>query len=218
MYNQLIYFIVVLILFSLQQPEKASGVSHSNALYIAVFFLAFVFYCKATFEKFLRRALRGLSPSFFVRRYYLLQARLSVLALGFLVLDIYLFQLKHFLRIIPWFDTSSTISGLVGLAIYLIHMGVIWYYGQPAYRAVLGSSVSRLSFLRGNLSFSFVILLPWCLISMVVDLFESIRVPAYIGSDLGEYLVVVLAMIGFVFLAPGRSCVCGDANRSPITT
>jgi Zn-dependent protease with chaperone function len=202
MYNQLIYFIVVLILFSLQQTEKASAVSHSDALYIGVLFLAFVFYCKTVFEKFLRQASRGLSPSFFVRRYYFLQTRLSILALGLLVLYIYLFQLKTFLSFIPWFDKSSTVSGLVGLAIYLIHLSVIWFYAHPAHQAVHNSPVKRFSFLQGNITFASVILVPWFLISLVTDLLQLIKVPAFLNSDLGEIFVVGLTMVGFVLLGP----------------
>ena len=202
MYNQLIYFIVVLILFSLQQPGKVSAVSNSNALYMGVIFLGFVFYCRAVFEKFLRQVSRGLSPSLSMRRYYFIQARLSVLALVLIALYIFMFHLMAYLSVIPWFDKSGTVSGLAGLAIYLIHLGVIWFWGHPAYQAVHHSLVNRFSFLKGNLAFTSAILIPWFLISSVVDLLQFIKLPSFLNSDSGEILIVMLTMAGFVLFAP----------------
>jgi Zn-dependent protease with chaperone function len=203
MYNQIVYFIVVLILFSLQQQTgKAPAASPSNAMYSAVLFLSFALYCRAVFEKFLRQASRGVPLSVLTRRYYYLQARLSILALGLLVIYIYIFNLKIFLRIIPGFDKFGTISGITGIAIYLIHLGIIWYWGHPAYQTVHNLPVSRFSFIKGNLSFASVILMPWFLISMVSDLLQFIKLPAFLGSDLGEILLVALTMVGFVLFGP----------------
>ena len=203
MYNQLIYFIVVLLLFSTQRPAgKPPAVSWQDALYIVTLFFFFVLYCRRTFARLRRATDRGVAPAALTRAHYRAQALLSVVALGFLVVYLYAFNLGAYLRVIPGFDRFMTISGLAGLLIYLVHLAVIWFWSYPVDQAIFGVRVSRTHFIKEHLSFTSVILVPWFLISTVVDLLQFIKTPSFMASDFAQILLVVAALMGFVLFGP----------------
>ena len=203
MYNQLIYFIVVLLLFSVQrQTGKPPAVSGQDAFYIAALFFFFILYCRRTFKRLQKAADRGVRLAVLTRAHYRAQALLSVVAIGFLAVYLYAFNLGILLRVIPGFDKFMTISGIAGLVVYLVHMAVIWYWSYPSHQAIFGVSVSRTQFIKGHLSFTSVILIPWFLISTVIDLLQFVRVPSFMASDFAQILLVALALIGFVLFGP----------------
>jgi Zn-dependent protease with chaperone function len=203
MYNQLIYFIIVLLLFSVQrQTGKPSAAPWSDALYIAALFGFFVFYCRRTFEKLLKAADRGIPFSALIRAHYRSQALLAVTAIGFLAVYLYAFNLGAYLSVIPGYDKFMTISGIAGLVIFLVHLAVIWFWSQPIYQIVFGVKVSRAHFIKGQLSFTSVILIPWFLISTVTDLLQFIKTPSFMTTDFGQILLIAFTLIGFVLFGP----------------
>ncbi|MGC9965072.1 MAG: M48 family metalloprotease [Syntrophobacteraceae bacterium] len=203
MYNQLIYFIVVLLLFSVQrQTGKPHAVSLPDILYIAILFCFFVLYCRRTFQRLRKAADLGAPLAAVTRAHYRAQALLSVVAIGFCAVYLYVFNLDACLRLIPGFDRFLTVSGLTGLVIYLIHLAGIWFWSHSTHQAIFGVGVSRSNFIRGNLSFTSVILVPWFLISIVTDLLQSIKTPSFMASDFAQLLLIVLAFVGFVLLGP----------------
>src|SRR5208337_1593330 len=203
MYNQLIYFIVVLLLFSVgRQTGKPSAASWSDALCITALFCFFVFYCRRTFEKLLKAADRGTPLSALVRAHYRSQALLSVTAIGFLAVYLYAFNLGAYLSVIPGYDKFMTISGIAGLVIFLVHLAVIWFWSQPTYQIVFGVKVSRAHFIKGQLSFTSIILVPWFLISTATDLLQFIKTPSFMATDFAQILLIAFTLIGFVLLGP----------------
>jgi Zn-dependent protease with chaperone function len=203
MYNQLIYFIVVLLLFSVQRPTgKPPAVSWPDIIYIAGLFCLFVLYCHRTFQRLRKAAERGVPPAALTRAHYRAQTLLSVTAIGFCAVYLYALNLDALLRAIPGFDRFLTVSGLVGLVIYLIHLAAIWFCSYPARQAVFGVSVSRSRFILGNLSFTSVILVPWFIISIVSDLLQSIKTPSFMASDFAQLLLIALTLVGFVLYGP----------------
>lgn len=190
-------------LFSVQrQTGKPPTAYGPDALYIAVLFCFFIFYCHRTFEKIQRAADRGVPFSALIRAHHRAQAVLSVTAIGFLAVYLYGFNLGAYLRIIPGYDKYMTISGLAGLAIFLLHLAVIWFYAHPTYRIVFDSTLSRARFIKGQLAFTSVILVPWFLISSVIDVLQFIKPPAFMTSNLAQMLLTSITLIGFVLFGP----------------
>lgn len=203
MYNQLIYFIVVLLLFSVQHEEgKPPSVSWPDILYIALLFCFFVLYCRTTFQRLRKTAAQGAPLAALTRARNRSQALLSVAAIGFIAVYLYAFNLGDYLRVIPGFDKFMTISGLTGLVIYLVHLAVIWFWSYSIHQAIFGGSTSRMHYVKGNLSFALVILIPWFLISVVADLLQLIKMPAFLASDFVQLLLIALILVGFVLLGP----------------
>lgn len=201
MYSQLIYFVIVLFLFGFQPPAKAAAVSYTNASYILAVFLFYAVYCRSAFQRIEKQASRGMLLSVVSHGYHITLTRFHILSIAWIFFYIYIFNLKLYLSLIPGFDAFSTVSGLTGIFIYLIHLCVIWYYSYPSYKIVHGTHVGRIEYIKANLSFSTVLLIPWLLISIVTDLFLFLKIP-FMSSDLGQTIVVSLALIAFVLLGP----------------
>ncbi|SPF40077.1 Tetratricopeptide TPR_2 repeat protein [Syntrophobacter sp. SbD1] len=203
MYNQLIYFIVVLLLFSVQrQTGKPPAAYWPDAFYIAALFCVFIFYCRRTFERLRKASGKGMPLSALTHAHYRAQTLLSIAAIGFLAVYIYAFNLTAYLRVIPGYDKFMTVSGIAGLIIFLIHLAVIWYWSHTTYQIMFGAKISRTDYIKGQLSFTSVILVPWFLISIATDLLQFIKAPSFMASDLGQVILISLTLTGFVLLGP----------------
>jgi Zn-dependent protease with chaperone function len=203
MYNQLIYFIVVLLMFGVQrQTGRMPAANWPDALFIAALFCFFAFYCRKAFQKIQKATDRGAPLPALTRAHYRTQTILSVTAICFLAVYLYGFNLGVFLRVIPGYDKYVTISGIAGLAIFMAHLAVIWYCGYPSYRIVFGSGMSRAHYIKGQLSFTSVILVPWLLISAVTDLLQFIKMPPFMASDFGQIVLISITLVGFVLFGP----------------
>jgi Zn-dependent protease with chaperone function len=201
MYNQLIYFVVALLLFSLQQPGKQASATPAGLLYaIAIFFL-YVLYCRTVFQR-IRRRVPVVSRSVLTVFYYRAQARLPILALVCLAIYVYVLDIKVFLRVLPGFDTFSMVSGLAGLGLYLLHLAVIWYLSHPVYREIHNSSISRAGFIKGSFSFNTIILVPWLLVTLISDLLQFLQPPAFLGTEMGQTASIGAVLLVFLLFAP----------------
>ncbi|MGC9196047.1 MAG: M48 family metalloprotease [Syntrophobacteraceae bacterium] len=203
MYNQLIYFIVVLALFGTAAPTGKPHLAHwQNGACIAAFFCFFILYCRRAFAKLRRGVDEGKARAALNRAYFRAEGFLSIAAIGFIALYLYVFNLGGYLCAIPGYSKFVTVSGLIGLTIYMLHMTVIWYFGQPVQEALTGSTSSRAQFIKGHASFSLVILIPWLLISIAADLLELIKAPAFMSSEMVQLGLIATALVAMVMLAP----------------
>jgi len=202
MYNQLIYFLIALLLFTMQQPGSLPLLSPLRTfLVVAGLWLLFALICQVTLRHFGNR-LWALSQSAATRRYHAIQSRLTILALGFLAIHIYLFNVKFYLQIIPGFAQSLALSGMVGIALFLVHLVALWVCSHQPYKQIFHSEISLFKFLKAHVAFVSAILIPWFLISLFSDLLQTIDLPHFLTGDLGDFLLLSLLLIAFVLFAP----------------
>lgn len=202
MYNQLIYFLLALVIFTLQQPGSLPLMPPlATFLAAAGLWLLFTVICRAVLHRFGSR-LWSLSQAAATRRYHAVQTRLTILALGFLATHIYLLNVKFYLQIIPGFARSLTISGIIGIAFFLVHLVPLWIYSHQPYRQIFHSELSLYTFLKAQLAFISAILVPWFLISLVSDLLQMIDLPDFLADGLRDLLLLSLLLIVFVLFAP----------------
>ncbi|ABK15709.1 M48 family metallopeptidase [Syntrophobacter fumaroxidans] len=203
MYSQFLYFIIVLLLFTMQQPGSSASLSLplTASMAAAVWgLLALAAY----------RACRGMSlaasdfsQSNLAARYHRLQFRLQILALSCFAFEVYVLDVKFYFNLIPFVEKSLSLSGLIGLALYLSHTTVIWFFSHPAYQAVFRSAIRRSAFIKTHLSFSSAILLSWLLVAIASDLLEAFKPFPPKWTATGEYAVLAGVMVLFMFFAPG---------------
>jgi len=202
MYSQLIYFLIALVLFTLQQPGSLPLTSPAKTFFSVLgLWLFFALICHLSLRHFGQRLWR-VSQSNATRQYHRIQNRLTILALAFLAIDIYIFNLKFYLQIIPGFDQSLAVSGIIGIGIFLAHLILIWIYSYPAYKKIFYSEIPLSRFLKGNIAFISAILIPWFLISLVSDILQAIKLPTFLTSDLGEFVLLFALLTIFVLFAP----------------
>jgi len=202
MYSQLIYLLVVLVLFTLQQPGAQPLLSPLETLLLALLLL-FVFglACHLSLRR-LNRATWYVPQSVLTRLYHRIENRLTILAVGFVAVDIYILNIKFYLQIIPGFDQSLTLSGITGIGLFLLHVFMIWLWSHPVYRNIYHSDITLPAFLKSQLAFISAILIPWFLISLASDLLQLIELPSLLGSELGQFLLLAILLLIFVLFAP----------------
>ena len=172
MFNNIIYFIVVLLIFNISfsdAPPEDFFLSTLIPLFLT--WLIFAMYSAKVFGHLLKRIREaGRSDGALTDRYQRINVRLSVLAIFLFAVAVYFFNVKQWLQLIWGFDSFSVLQGVLGLALFFFYLCTIWYFGYPVYKAIFRVAITRKSFIRSNLRFNLPILFPWLVLSFVYDL------------------------------------------------
>jgi Zn-dependent protease with chaperone function len=170
MFNNIIYFIIVLLVFNISYPDN----NHGNSLTycIAMMFICwsvFLFLCRLSFRRLVSRFGNNTEGKL-VSGYHNLIFRFSIFAILLFSLDVYVFQLKYWIQAIPAVRPLSVLQGLLSLSLFLFYLATIWYFSHPAYVMLFGTGIKRRSFVISKLKLNFPILFPWLILTLVYDL------------------------------------------------
>ena len=163
MFNNIIYFIIVLLIFNLSYPDSRQENSLSYTLVMLFLsWLIFAGYCRLGFQRLLARfnweedETGGLPGE-----YQRLVLRLSILAILLFALDVYIFYIKYWLQILPGVRLFSVLQVVLALMLFIFYLGTIWYFSYPAYTAAFRARISRRAFIISNFKLNLPILFPW---------------------------------------------------------
>jgi Zn-dependent protease with chaperone function len=172
MFNNIIYFIIVLIIFNLSYPDNTQQNSLGYTMVmLSVSWLIFAGYCRYGFQRLLNRYHRDENESGGLSgQYQGLVFRLSVLAIFLFALDVYMFHLKYWLQIIPGVKEFSVLQGVLALMLFFFYLGTIWYFSHSASTVATRVRIPRRSFIVSNFKLNMPILFPWLILSLVYDL------------------------------------------------
>ena len=104
MFNNIIYFVLVLLIFSITYPETSSEDSFGATLFMMILsWAAFALYCRWGFGRFVARLQKhGDQDGRSAGEYQRLILKFSVLAIFLFALDVYAFQIKYWLQTISF--------------------------------------------------------------------------------------------------------------------
>lgn len=170
MFNNIIYFIIVLLIFNISYVQKAGEGSpvFDLALFI-LFWMVFAGYCRLGFQRLLYRHERD-PETYLTNTYHRLVLRLSILAILLFSLNVYMLHLKYWLQMIPGMSYFSALQGIVAMALFLFYLSTIWYFSHPAYNLIFQAGIRRRSFIISNVKFNVPILFPWVILTLAYDL------------------------------------------------
>lgn len=203
MYSQLIYFIIALLLFTMQQPghRPTLPLPETVAATLATFLL-YTLICYLAFRRLRQPPRHQNVEAFLSIRYHRTLDRLALFSLGILAFYVYVLNIKFYLQVIPAFNQSLTLEGMTGLGLYLLHLTIIWVWSHPVHQKISRSDMPLRSFIKGHLAFNSAILIPWFLIALASDLVNLFGPRAFLNSDLGQVVFFGLLLALFVILAP----------------
>lgn len=175
MFNNIIYFIVVLLIFNINYPDTAPEDSlFFSLLMLFLTWLLFAVYCSRAFRDLKRRLDNrdsfGHNDGRLTAQYQRLMVRLSVLAIFLFALAVYFFNLKYWLQMIPGLDRFSVLQGIFALSLFLFYLTTIWHIAYPAYDKIFRPGITRRTFIISNFRLNLPILFPWFILSLVYDL------------------------------------------------
>ena len=208
MFNNIIYFIVVLLIFSINFPDKNPEISFSYCiLMIITCWIIFLIFCRYGF----RRLLFFLDSDRYGNRspagvYHSLVLRLSIMSIFLFCLDIYVFHLKYWLQRIPVLEYFSSIQGIAALLLFIIYLMTVWYFGYPSYKRIFQTNISRRSFIVSNFRLNVPVILPWFLLSLMFDiviLTSRAGITGILNKPWGELLLYALFLgVLAIFIPP----------------
>ena len=170
MFNNIIYFIIVLLIFNISYPEKTGDESFAYILMmLMITWIVFAAYCRFGFQRLLHRFEKG-SDSGLTNAYQSLVLRLSILAILLFSLNVYMFHLKYWLQTIPGIDRFSVLQGILSLSLFLFYLATMWYFAHPVYRTAFHVNIKRNAFIISNIRFNVPILFPWLILTAIYDL------------------------------------------------
>lgn len=206
MFNNVIYFIIVILIFSIYPPSSPRGPLSTSLSMMFFTWLVFAGYCRWAFARLLRRFYEEREgESTHAGIYQGLVLRLTVLAIGLFALDVYLFHLKHWLQEIPGLEQLTVGQGVIAISLFIFYQSTIWHYAHPAYEKAFMTGVDRRSFIRSNVRLNVPVVFPWFLISLVFDL---LAISPWSGRDhffntpAGQIFIFVLFFVVLLLFMP----------------
>jgi len=206
MYNNLIYFILVLLIFTTYQPSKELLLPGWAGLVLGlVLFAAYQGLARAWFRRLRQNVTERMGAKSGSLQYYRFQTSLSILALVLYTFDIYFLGFKEIILTLPLAGRFSALTGLAGLLVFAVYMVILWGEAFAAYSAIYPSRLNRSRFVWSQLRFNLPIILPWLLLSLAADLIALLPwafLKKWLESPAGEIGFFVVFMIVLVVFFP----------------
>jgi len=170
MYRNFIYFIVVLLIYTTYLPpeEPYLGAFETTVAFFA-FLAIFVLATAASFQALFKR-IDHTGPHGLHGQFDRLFNRHAIMAIVIFTLNVYVLNLKLY---IPS-SLPPTLVALLFLLLFVSFLAIIWAIAYKPYRRLFKTHVSRRSYVLSNVSFNMPIILPWLLISAVMDFINAL--------------------------------------------
>ncbi len=201
MFNNLIYFLIVLLIIysaDQQQPE-AVFTSFQTLILFVLIALLFAGYTWVLFRK-LEKSIQPGAVQAANERFDQMTSRQSILAIILLTIDIYWLSLSAYLSDITIFVKAPTLQAVLFVGIFLFYLVIIWACSFRAYQKITPSVITGRSYILSNIALSIVLLIPWFLISITGDVvnllpfkFPKQFLSTYLGQ--GTFFLVALSVI-----------------------
>jgi len=166
-----LYFIVAILIFS-AAPSTPRGMYSTglDILGILVFLAAFWHYNRVTFNRLRFRLNHDAITRTQAAKEY--QTRINIhfiIAIVLFTLEIFAFDLKFFCLKLSAFGLYEFMGNLLGLTVLMLHLAMIWYWGFRNMGDVLELDDSAEKYIRSNIKFNLVIVIPWLMLSLLKD-------------------------------------------------
>lgn len=205
MFNNLIYFIVVLLVYTTYQPSDEpvlpiwTGILFSILAVITYFGLV-----QYLFQRLRRAVAPGRENKLTATSYQSLMMHMSILAIVFFIIHIYFLGFKDLIQSIPLIGSSQALTGLAGLALFALYLSILWEAAYGLYAQLNRTRISRSGYVLNQLRFNLPIILPWFLLSLGVDLIAllpQIGLKTWLMSSSGQivFFLVFLGILSLIF-------------------
>ncbi len=196
-YNNLLFFIIAIFLFTMTSGTEAPLLSFPVAL--GLFFILVFFYERIAGRVFAATTQNGSAA------YFAAEKRLSLLALVFYAISIFSCDIHYYLTPLSLNEKLPSLTNIGGLLFFFLFLLLMWRRAQPVYEHLFGRSYSTPAFLLSNIRTNLPIVLPWIFLSLAYDLLALLPFPeltAFLHSEFGEYLIFILFLLLILIVFP----------------
>ncbi len=205
MFANFIYFIIVLLIYiTYQPPEKTNfGPFETLFLFLCLIFI-FSSFSRIQFHK-LEKQISKNNFSFLVYKFDAIIARQSIASILLFGINIYGLNLPSFFINLPVFSTIPTFLALLFLGIFIFYLSIIWTFAHKAYKLLYKTDDSRQAYVWSNITFSIPVLLPWLLLSGILDFINSLpfELPKQLlATSEGQVIYFLIFLFAIAILGP----------------
>lgn len=192
LYNNLIYFLVVIFIFTTNTPAEKTWLPSYIGLPL---FAVLLWWFSRTALKMYRQT-GGIASA-----YFRAEKKLSLLGVALFVFSVYCFDLKYYVQPLSLAGKLPSLVNLAGLVLFFLILILMWLRAKRAYQLVFNRPYTYTGFLLSNIKANLPIILPWLVLSVVFDLLSLLPIPGVqqlLGSPWGD---LVLFSVFVFFLA-----------------
>jgi Zn-dependent protease with chaperone function len=205
MFNNIIYFLIVLLVFEISYPENSSQNPFMFDLTMGLACWAILaIYCRNGFRRILLIDENG-QGSGLAARYHALVFRLSIFSIFLFILDVYLFHFKYWLQFIPLANKFTLLQGIPAIALFLAYLSTVWFYAYEAYVHAFQAKLSRRPFIISNVKLNLPILFPWMILTFIYDFITYFQLSGpggFLDRPVGQMLFFSVFLCILVIFIP----------------
>lgn len=205
MFGNFIYFIIALLIFATYQPAESPNFSlfETTALFLSLI-VCLIFITRYLFIQIEKR-LDLESPVQLDHRFSQTQLRLSILSLLIFALNIYTLNLPDFIQRVPFLGHAPTFQAAVCMILFTGYLSIVWWLSHDVYHRIFRSVPSRAAYVFSNISFAVPVLIPWLVLSTLIDLLYALPsdfIKRLLSSTSGELFCVLVLLSTVVIVGP----------------
>jgi len=201
------YFIIAITLFSTApHSDKSILLLNRNVIWIVLIYFIFWYFNRHNFTKIrINYDNESIDSTQAKKEYHRLINFNTIISLFLFAIEIFIFDIKSLLIKIPILGNSEFFLNAGGLAFFFLHLVIIWYWAFRSVGIILKTAKSTGDFINANIKFNLVIVIPWLVLSMLLDifvLFELSFMTDMMNSALFQVVFFGVFLLLFTLFAP----------------
>lgn len=196
-YNNLIYFLVVIFVFSAASvPENPWP---AGAYTLPALGLVFYLYHR------IAAAIHGRAAIYSAAAYFSAERKLSIIAVLFFSFCVYGLDIKYYLHFLAFDDKLPALVNTAGLGFFFLFLAIMWAHARSNYQEVFHRQYTLSRFLRSNINVNLPIVLPWLALSFLFDflaLLPFTGLDELLNSPWGDLVLFGVFMVFLVIIFP----------------
>jgi Zn-dependent protease with chaperone function len=196
-YNNLLYLITVIIIFSTGSVPDKPQIPFTAALII--------FIAKGGVYHYLVNHAHSRGRKFSDKKYFSIEQKFSLLAIFIFAIDVYLLDIKFYLSFLSLNGNLPALLSLGGISLFFFYLSLLWLAARKNYQAIFGRHYSAKEFVINNIKFNLPIVLPWLIINFIADFLKILPFPLsrmLASSEWGEYILFLLFFLLLAIIFP----------------
>ena len=195
-YTNLIYFLVVIFVFSSASVPKNPWPSLSVFIPALAFILGGYYLITVWF---FGRRIRTAAD------YFSAEKKLSLLVVFLFTICVYGLDIKYYLDFFNLNERFPSIVDTMGLAFYFLLLSIMWLRARLRYQVIFQKYVTPGRFIRANIKTNLPIVLPWLVISYLFDFLRLLPIPGLtklLDSPYGDLVLISIFLVFLIIIFP----------------
>ncbi len=192
-YNNLLYLITVIIIFSTGSIPDEPQIPFGAAFII--------FMLKGGGYHYLVHRAHAGGRASNDRQYFATEQKYSLLAIFIFAIDVYFLDIKYYLSFLSLNGNLPALLSLAGISLFFFYLSLLWLAARKNYSRIFGRRYSAKEFIILNIRLNLPIILPWLIISFIADFLKILPFPLSRMLAASEWGETILFLLFFVLLA-----------------